>query len=193
MRNRTRDGHDYSDTELVRGCVGGDILSQELLYRRYFSFAMSVCIRYARDENEAMEIVNDSYMKVMDKISEYDPARAFKSWYGKILVNTAIDNYRKNQKHNDYLSVSAITETEENEPEIEAELSANDILALYSHLPASCRVTFNLFEIEGYSHEEIGQMLGVTASTSRANLARAKKMLRELYYRQISSARKSHE
>lgn len=193
MRNRTRDGHEYSDTELVRGCVGGDILSQELLYRRYFSFAMSVCIRYARDENEAMEIVNDSYMKVMDKISEYDPAWAFKSWYGKILVNTAIDNYRKNQKHNDYLSISSITETEENEPEIEAELSASDILALYSHLPASCRVTFNLFEIEGYSHEEIGQMLGVTASTSRANLARAKKMLRELYYRQISSARKSHE
>ncbi len=193
MRNRTRDGHEYSDTELVRGCVGGDIRSQELLYRRYFSFAMSVCIRYARDENEAMEIVNDSYMKVMDKISEYDPARAFKSWYGKILVNTAIDNYRKNQKHNDYLSISSITETEENEPEIEAELSASDILALYRHLPASCRVTFNLFEIEGYSHEEIGQMLGVTASTSRANLARAKKMLRELYYRQISSARKSHE
>ena len=154
---------------------------------------MSVCIRYARDENEAMEIVNDSYMKVLDKISECDPNRAFKNWYGKILVNTAIDNYRKNQKHNDYLSISSITETEENEPEIEAELSANDILALYSHLPASCRVTFNLFEIEGYSHEEIGQMLGVTASTSRANLARAKKMLRELYYRQISSARKSHE
>ena len=95
MRNRTRDGHEYSDTELVRGCVGGDIRSQELLYRRYFSFAMSVCIRYARDENEAMEIVNDSYMKVMDKISEYDPARAFKSWYGKILVNTAIDNTGK--------------------------------------------------------------------------------------------------
>ena len=193
MGKRTRDGDKYSDSDLVRRCAGGDIRSQELLYRRYFSFAMSVCIRYARDENEAMEIVNDSYMKVLDKISEYDPARAFKSWYGKILVNTAIDNYRKNQKHNDYLSISSITETEENEPEIEAELSASDILALYRHLPASCRVTFNLFEIEGYSHEEIGQMLGVTASTSRANLARAKKMLRELYYRQISSARKSHE
>src|SRR5690606_1233028 len=131
--------------------------------------------------------------KVLDKISEYDPARAFKSWYGKILVNTAIDNYRKNHKHNEYLSISAITETEENEPEIEAELSADDILALYSHLPSSCKVTFNLFEIEGYSHEEIGQMLGVTPSTSRANLARAKRMLRELYYRQISSDRKSHE
>ena len=193
MGKRARDGDEYSDSDLVRRCAGGDIRSQELLYRRYFSFAMSVCIRYARDENEAMEIVNDSYMKVLDKISEYDPARAFKSWYGKILVNTAIDNYRKNHKHNEYLSISAITETEENEPEIEAELSADDILALYSHLPSSCKVTFNLFEIEGYSHEEIGQMLGVTPSTSRANLARAKRMLRELYYRQISSDRKSHE
>ena len=132
-------------------------------------------------------------MKVLDKISEYDPSMAFKNWYGKILVNTAIDNYRKNQKYSDYLSISTITETEENEPEIEAELSANDILALYSYLPASCKVTFNLFEIEGYSHDEIGQMLGVTASTSRANLAKAKKMLRELYYRQFSLARKSNE
>ncbi len=193
MGRKTWDGHEYTDPDLVRGCAGGDIRSQELLYKRYFSFAMSVCIRYARDENEAMEIVNDSYMKVLDKISEYDPARAFKSWYGKILVNTAIDNYRKNLKQNDYLPVSIITDTEENEPEIESELSANDILALYSHLPASCRVTFNLFEIEGYSHEEIGQMLGVSASTSRANLARAKKMLRELYKRHIASVKKSHE
>ena len=193
MGNGTIKGHEYSDSDLVKRCAEGDIRSQEFLYRRYFSFAMSICIRYTRDEGEAMEIVNDSYMKVLDSLQEYDHSRPFRSWYGKILVNTAIDSYRKNLKNNDYVSIDSINETGESDPEIETELSANDILTLYSYLPANYRMTFNLFEIEGYSHEEIGQMLGVTASTSRANLARAKKLLRELYNSHIISVRKSHE
>jgi len=193
MGKRELDGHEYSDPELVKGCDGGDRRSQEILYKRYFSFAMSICIRYTRDENEVMEIVNDSFMKVMNGLSDYDSSRPFKPWYGKVLVNTAIDNYRKNLKFNEYLSINTITETAEWEPEIEAELSVNDILTLYRHLPGHYKITFNLFEIEGYSHEEIGQMMGVTASTSRSNLARAKKMLRELYNKHIISVKKGHE
>jgi RNA polymerase sigma-70 factor (ECF subfamily) len=193
MGKRELDGHEYSDSDLVKGCAGGDRRSQEILYKRYFSFAMSICIRYTHDENEAMEIVNDSYMKVLEGLSDYDSSRPFKPWYGKVLVNTSIDNYRKNLKYNDYLSINTIAETEDREPEIEAELSVNDILTLYRYLPGNYKITFNLFEIEGYSHEEIGQMMGVTASTSRSNLARAKKMLRELYYKHIISVKKGHE
>jgi RNA polymerase sigma factor (sigma-70 family) len=193
MGKRTLDGHKYSDSDLVERCAGDDLRSQELLYRRYFSFAMSICVRYTGDENEAMEIVNDSYMKVLDSLSDYDSSRPFKSWYGKILVNTAIDHYRKNLKHNDYIPINTITETSEQEPEIETELSVNDILTLFRHLPVNYKITFNLFEIEGYTHEEIGQMMGVTASTSRANLARAKKMLRELYTRYTITAKKGNE
>ena len=106
MGKRETDGHEYSDSDLVKGCAGGDRRSQEILYKRYFSFAMSICIRYTRDENEAMEIVNDSYMKVLEGLSDYDSSRPFKPWYGKVLVNTAIDNYRKNLKHNDHTSQS---------------------------------------------------------------------------------------
>ncbi len=193
MGKGTLGGHEYSDSDLIKRCADGDIRSQEFLYRRYFSFATSICIRYTRDESEAMEIVNDSYMKVLERLSDYDHSRPFKSWYGKILVNTAIDNYRKNLKHNDHLSINNITETAEQGPDIEAELSVKDILALYRHLPANYKITFNLFEIEGYSHEEIGQMMGVTASTSRSNLARAKKMLRELYNKHITSVKTGHE
>lgn len=193
MGKGTLKGHEYSDSDLVKRCAGGDLRSQELLYRRYFSFAMSICIRYTADENDAMEIVNDSYMKVLESLPDYDSSRPFKSWYGKILVNTAIDNYRKNLKHNDYIPIDTITETGEQEPEIETDLSVNDILTLYRHLPVNYKITFNLFEIEGYTHEEIGLMMGVTASTSRSNLARAKKMLRELYNRHINQVNKSHE
>ena len=188
MSKRETDGHNISDKELVEGCARGDGRSRERLYKRYFSYAMSICIRYANDENEAMEIVNDSYMKVLDSLADYDSSRPFKPWYGKVLVNSSIDNYRKNRRYREHLADNRYyRDSEEVEAEIETELSANEILDLYNHLPENYKVTFNLFEIEGYSHKEIGEMLGVTASTSRSTLTRAKKMLRELYNKNINS------
>ena len=86
-----------------------------------------------------------------------------------------------------------IETTEEQEPEIDASLSAGDILRLFSQLPEQLRVTFNLFEIEGYSHNEIGQILGITASSSRSNLTRAKKILRELYIKNFKTTKVNNE
>jgi RNA polymerase sigma factor (sigma-70 family) len=191
MGKREKNEQALSDLELIRRCSEGEVRAQELLYRRYFSFAMSVAIRYTCDEGEAMEIVNDSYMKVLDKISGFDTTRPFRSWYGKILVNSAIDNYRRrNTRHSSFIQISEIEATEEVEPEIDAELSAGDILHLFMQLPENYRVTFNLFEIEGYTHNEIGQMLGITTSSSRSNLARAKKVLRELYIKNFNPVKK---
>lgn len=181
MRRGEEDERTLSDLELIRRCSEGEPRSQELLYRRYFSFAMSVCIRYTRDQFEAMEIVNDSYMKVLGNIGDYDGSKPFRSWYGRILVNSAIDNYRRSEKHTSHLQISDMEATEEQEPTVNAELSANEILSLFNRLPDNYRLTFNLYEIEGYSHEEIGQMLDISTSTSRSNLSRAKKMLRDLY------------
>jgi len=193
MSKREADGRNRTDRELVEGCIQGDRSCRELLYKRYFSYAMSVCIRYANDQNEAMEIVNDSYMKVLDSLAGCDLSRSFKPWYGRVLINTAIDNYRKRKTFREHLSETDIDGSEEVAPEIETELSANEILDLYRHLPENYKVTFNLFEIEGYSHREIAEMLGVTESTSRSTLTRAKKMLRELYKNSLNSAKKSHE
>lgn len=183
---------EYSDQDLIAGCLKGKELHQEVLYKRYFSFAMSVCIRYTKDRNEAMEIVNDSYMKVLDNLGDYDSSKSFKAWYSRILVNTSIDNYRRNLKHSSSVSIDNV-ENVEMEPEIDIELSVNDILKIFSQLPENYKVTFNLFEIEGYSHEEIGKLLGVTTSTSRSNLARAKKMVRDIYNKEFNSTARRHE
>jgi RNA polymerase sigma-70 factor (ECF subfamily) len=182
----------YSDSDLIAGCLKGKELHQEVLYKRYFSFAMSVCIRYTKDRNEAMEIVNDSYMKVLEHLGEYDSSKSFKAWYSRILVNTSIDNYRRNLKHSSSVSIENI-DAGDIEPEIDIELSVNDILKILSQLPENHRMTFSLFEIEGYSHEEIGKLLGVTTSTSRSNLSRAKKMVREIYTKEFKSAARRHE
>ncbi len=193
MNEKRLEVQEYSDSDLITGCLKGKELYQELLYKRYFSFAMSVCIRYTKDRNEAMEIVNDSYMKVLDNLGDYDSSKSFKAWYSRILVNTSIDNYRRNLKHSSSVSIDSVSDTGEQEPEIEIELSVNDILKIFSHLPENYKITFNLFEIEGYSHEEIGNILGVTTSTSRSNLARAKKMLREIYLKEFNTTAKRHE
>ena len=192
MSEKRLEVQEYSDSDLISGCLKGKELHQEVLYKRYFSFAMSVCIRYTKDRNEAMEIVNDSYMKVLENLGAYDSSKSFKAWYSRILVNTSIDNYRRNLKHSSSVSIDNI-DKEEQEPEIDIELSVNDILKIFSRIPEQYKVTFNLFEIEGYSHEEIGKLLGVTTSTSRSNLARAKKMVREIYMKEFKSAAKRHE
>lgn len=190
MGKREKNERALSDLELIRRCSEMDVRAQELLYKRYFSYAMSVAIRYTCDEDVAMEIVNDSYMKVLEKINEFDHTRPFRPWYHRILVNSAVDSYRHDTKHLSHIQISEIEATEEMEPGIDAELSAGDILYLFSQLPENYRVTFNLFEVEGYTHSEIGQMLGITASSSRSNLTRAKKVLRELYIKNFNPVRK---
>lgn len=154
---------------------------------------MSIAIRYTHDETEAMEIVNDSYMKVLDSVVGYDATRPFKPWYGRIVVNTAIDAYRKNLKLKGTLSAEEYPDLEGSEPEIESELTVNDILSILNLLPANYKVVFNLYEIEGYTHEEIAVMTGVTTSTSRSTLTRAKKMIRHLYKTNFNHAKRGHE
>ncbi len=193
MGKREKDELALPEPELIRRCSEGDVRAQELLYRRYFSFAMSVAIRYACDEGVAMEIVNDSYMKVLENIGSFENAMSYRSWYRRILINSAIDNYRRNARHASHIHISEIEAVEVKEPEIDAELSADDILYLFRQLPENHRVTFNLFEIEGYTHEEIGKILGITTASSRSNLARAKKSLRELYVKNFNPVKKNDE
>ena len=186
MNKPGKNEQSLSDLELIRRCKEGEVRAQEILYRRYFSYAMSVAIRFTCDEGEAMEIVNDSYMKVLDNISGFENTRSFGSWYRRIIINSAIDSYRRNMKYLSHVEISAIGLTEEQEPEIDSELSVEDILNLFRQLPENYRVTFNLFEIEGYTHTEIGQILGISASGSRSNLTRARKLLRELYIKNFN-------
>ncbi|HDR88232.1 MAG TPA: sigma-70 family RNA polymerase sigma factor [Bacteroidetes bacterium] len=191
MGSRKFSAEGIPDQQLVQGCLEGKEYCQEVLYKRYFSYAMSVCIRYAGNQDEAMKAVNDSFMKVLESLENYDPSKPFKPWYAKILVNTAIDRYRIHFRYRSKFADEDISEDREPEAEMDMDLAVNDILELYRHLPEQYRVTFNLYEMDGYTHEEIAQMLGITVSTSRSNLARAKKMLRELYRKKFESVSKA--
>lgn len=150
-----------------------------MLYRRFFAFAISVCIRYAPNRDDALEILNDGFMKVFENILKYDQERPFKSWFRKILVNTALDSFRTGKK---FMASTGIEEVEvAGEPELSRWMEVEEILSLMSGLPELYRVIFNLYEVEGYSHNEIAGMLDIAPGTSRSHLSRARVLLRKTY------------
>jgi RNA polymerase sigma factor (sigma-70 family) len=163
---------------LIQKAKKGDKKSIEMLYRHFYGYAMSIALRYSNSRDEACEIVNDSFMKVFDKLSQHDENNSFKAWFRRILVNTSIDYYRKNVKYYSAMEIEK-AEAESYEPEVISQLSREDILGILRCLPDMLRMVFNMYEIEGYTHSEIADQLGIPSSTSRTYLARAKQKLRE--------------
>ncbi len=165
-----------SDKELARKCRKGKRRFQEELYRRYYGFGMSGCLRYTPNREDALEVLNDAFLKVFENLDAYDEERPLKTWFRRILVNTSLDLYRRNIRHRLVVSYDDHGEIAEHTlQEEEPDLSADDILHLFSQLPDMLRMTYNLYEVEGYSHEEVAGMLDISPGTSRSNLSRAKK------------------
>ena len=179
----------YTDHEIISGCLKGKRKYQELLYRQYYAFGMSVCLRYAPSRDDALEILNDSFMKVFDNLHSFDTMKPFKSWFRRIMVNTALDHFRSRKRMQIFRDAEPEEQESFNEPEFGGSLDAEEILKLFDNLPEIYRLTFNLYEVEGYNHDEIAGMLDVSPGTSRSNLSRAKKMLRVLYHKMKTKQR----
>lgn len=172
----------YSEEEIIRGCQKGQDKFREMLYKQHYGFGISVCLRYNSNREDAAEILNDSFMKVFQHIEDYRPDKPFRAWFRRILVNTCISHFRANFKKqefyfldNDWAEAGSQTYFPIHK------LEAQDILKLLGELPEQFRVVFNLYEVEGFSHEEIAAMMDISPGTSRSNLSRGKKMLRSLY------------
>lgn len=168
-----------AEQELVRQCKRGDLKYQKLLYKQFYGYAMGIGLRYSANRDDALEAVNDAFIKVFNTIKSFDEKLPLKPWLRKVIVNTAIDRRRKNLKNlaEADLDEAVMVAT----PAIAvAQLNATDILMLMQQLPELNRLVFNLYEVDGYNHEEIGKMLGIAASSSRVYLGRAKERLRKL-------------
>jgi RNA polymerase sigma-70 factor (ECF subfamily) len=153
--------------------------SQEILYKKFFGYALSVALMYHRQRSDAIEVVNDSFVKVFSKIEKYDTSKPFMGWLRKIVINTSIDNFRRNNKKHLFIEAEKQIIPDET-PNVISQLSAQDIIGLLNLLPNFHRTVFCLYEIDGFSHEEIAEKLNIPISSSRVYLTRAKKQLREL-------------
>ncbi|MDZ4680396.1 MAG: sigma-70 family RNA polymerase sigma factor [Saprospiraceae bacterium] len=163
---------------LFEGCRRGDRNSQRKLYECFYGYAMSICLRYSTSKEEASEILNDAFLKVLTNINKFDPAQPFKPWLRRLLINTAIDYSRK--KHRFSMTLE-LPETIELPAEDLPVLSPDeDLLPILRQLSPAYRIVFNLYVLEEYSHREIAALLDITESASRSNLTRAVEKLRAI-------------
>jgi RNA polymerase sigma factor (sigma-70 family) len=165
--------------EILNGCRKLNRASQKKLYEEFYAYGMSICLCYADNRDEASGILNDGFMKVFLNIKQFDLSRAFKPWLRRIMVNTAINHYRQKQRdlHAEELSRAQQKSEQEN---ILSGISYQEIIGMLQKLPPSYRTVFNLYAIEGYKHEEIAKMLGITVGTSKSNLFKAKEALKNI-------------
>jgi len=166
---------------ILTECEKGNVYHQEMLYKKFYGYALTICRLYTYSDDDAVTILNDSFLKAFSTIEKkgYNNGVPFKNWLRRILINTAIDNYRKNSKHYYHLNVEEAY-TIEADINIIEELTVEDILKLLDQLPEFHRLVFNMYEIQGFSHKEIAEKLNIGVSTSRVFLTRAKKELRVL-------------
>lgn len=163
---------------LIAGCVANNRAVQRQLYEQYYGGMLSICMRYSNDYEEAKDILNEGFMKVFKNIHKFEPRHSLASWIKRIMINTAIDHYRKNKKHNQQVDIEyAVNEADVSSHSVLNRLSAAEIMKLVQRLTPAYRTVFSLYVIEGYKHHEIASMLEISEGTSKSNLAKARAKL----------------
>lgn len=165
-----------TENDIIQGCIKEDRHCQQHLFNRYAGKMMTVCLRYARHRMEAEDILQDAFIKVFDNIHRFESKGSFEGWIRRIVVNTALKNASRHSFQKEIMGTDNILETSE-DPSVLSKLSEDEILRLIQQLPDGYRTVFNLYCIEGYSHREIGEALGIEESTSRSQLVKSRNML----------------
>ena len=167
-----------ADIELIKGCKALDQLFQKELVLRYSPLLMTVSKRYTDNYPAAQDVLQDSLVKILRGINTYENTGSFEAWMKRIVINTALKSKSRKRYSFEYSGLQNI-----NEPELPAKaftnLKAQELIKLIDTLPIGFREIFNLAAIEGYSHKEIGELLDIAPSTSRSQLARARKILQD--------------
>ena len=148
------------------------------LFRRFAGKMLTVCRRYARHRLEAEDILQDAFVKVFDNLDKFQHKGSFEGWVRRIVVNTALKNYQKSSFQRERIGLESYDDRPV-DPEAISHLQEEELLNLVTQLPDGYRVVFNLYVIEGYSHKEIADMLEIGESTSRSQLVKARKLLKE--------------
>lgn len=168
-----------NQTDIIKACIQGNRKAQKKLYQKYSDKMYGVCLRYANDEDEAKDILQDGFIKVFLKLKQFNHKGSFEGWIRRIIVNTALERFR-DKNYLFAVNMENHYEAEDREYDhILSDIAANDILKLIQELSPQYRTVFNLYAIEGYSHKEICDMLNIKEGTSKSNLSRAREILKE--------------
>lgn len=168
----------YKIDELMEGCKAGKRKMQEALYQQTASKMLVVCMRYAKDRMEAEDVLQLGYIKIFQKIIEYRGDGSFEGWMRRIMVNTAIESYRKNLRTLNVVPIEDAYEQPATGFDF-SRLGMQDLLKVIRKLSDGYRMVFNMYVIEGYSHKEIAGILGISEGASKSQLSRARAILKE--------------
>lgn len=168
-----------NEAHIIMGCLQGDRKCQELLYKAHYPVMIRICQRFANDLDEAGGLYNEAMLKVFNKIGQFNHDGSFEGWIKRIVINTCIDYSRRVSRityqpvHEMYQEPAPVM------PEVYARLGAADIMQLVRELPKNTSLVFNLHILEGYKHQEIASMLGISEGTSKWHLNEARKILKQ--------------
>ena len=163
----------------IEACIDKESWALQKLYEEYYPVMYPTCLRYANNEEDALDILHDGFIKVFNNIEKYQVGTSLGAWIKRIMINTSIDYYRKETKRRT-TDIDTVAEKANDGPDVISQLSAEDLLKALQNLTPSYRSVFNLYVIEGYSHRELAEILGITESTSRSNLVKARSKLKEI-------------
>jgi RNA polymerase sigma factor (sigma-70 family) len=168
-----------TDADLIEGCISGNRRMQAELYQRFAAKMYGVCLRYAGNAEEAEDILQEGFIKIYNKIASFRREGSFEGWVRRVFVNTAIEHYRRK------IYLQPITAHEEATIEgkylsVLDSLAEKDIIQLVQQLSPGYRTVFNMYVVEGYTHKQIAEELGISEGTSKSQLSRAKQILQDL-------------
>jgi RNA polymerase sigma-70 factor (ECF subfamily) len=168
-----------SEQQLIDGCIRGERKMQEEFYKVFAPSMFSICLRYANDYCQAEDMLQEGFIRAYANLQKFRNEGSFEGWMKRIFVNTAIEGYRKNLMTNNMLEVEDMKNDLVQQDDFH-HLSKDDLLKMIQRLSPGYRTVFNLYAIEGYSHQEIADMLGINIGTSKSQLARARYLLQKM-------------
>ena len=177
-KNNTKANH-LDELELIKGCVDNDVQCQKVLYEKYAPKMMGVSLRYCNSKMEAEDVLQDAFIKVFDKIKTFKGVGSFEGWIRKIVVFTALKSNDKRVRKFEPGSLENVQE-QSFDPLAISNMETANLLSILQELPDGYKAVFNLYAVEGYSHREIGEILGISDVTSRSQYSRAKQHLIKL-------------
>lgn len=170
-----------TDAELIKGCLREDPTCQRMLFGRYSSALLGVSRRYARNNEDAEDILQDAFIKIFKKMGQYKSEGSFEGWMRRVVVNTALKKYTVSRYNKEFTTDEHKDTSPADLDSVPAfnHLSEKDLLNLINNLPDGYRIIFNMYVIEGYQHDEIADLLGIQPGTSRSQLVKARSLLQK--------------
>ena len=164
---------------IIKGCKQNDRKAQQALYKAYYKTMVTICLRYTRNEDDAVEVLNNGFLKVFQNIQRYESKRAsLYTWIRTIVINSCLDFIKKKSRAEEHHELNKATEVHV-PAEVINKMKATELLSLIRTLPPSTAAVFNLYIIEGYNHKEIGRLLTISEGTSKWHLSEARKQLQQ--------------